>query len=93
MRRQRLSPSALRIRRRGQRCHPLWDRKVGQFVTHAKALPGNPYDGHTLATVLPDMEALAWQHHPCAASYSLRRLIRWLSLLLHQILTALLANR
>lgn len=30
----------------------------GQFVTHAKALPGNPYDGHTLATVIPDMEAL-----------------------------------
>src|SRR6266566_1869943 len=32
--------------------------KGGQFVTHAKALPGNPYDGHTLATVIPDMEAL-----------------------------------
>jgi IS5 family transposase len=32
--------------------------KGGQFVTHAKALPGNPYDGHTLATVVPDMEAL-----------------------------------
>jgi hypothetical protein len=23
-----------------------------------KALPGNPYDGHTLKTVIPDMEAL-----------------------------------
>jgi transposase, IS5 family len=33
--------------------------KGGQFVTHVKALPGNPYDGHTLATVIPDMEALA----------------------------------
>ena len=32
--------------------------KGGLFVTHAKALPGNPYDGHTLATVIPDMEAL-----------------------------------
>ncbi len=32
--------------------------KGGQFVTHAKALPGNPYDGHTLKTVIPDMEAL-----------------------------------
>jgi IS5 family transposase len=32
--------------------------KGGQFVTHAKALPGNPYDGHTLATVLPEMECL-----------------------------------
>jgi IS5 family transposase len=32
--------------------------KGGQFVTHAKALPGKPYDGHTLATVIPEMEAL-----------------------------------
>jgi IS5 family transposase len=32
--------------------------KGGQFVTHVKALPGNPYDGHTLATVIPGMEAL-----------------------------------
>src|SRR5947208_959140 len=32
--------------------------KGGQFVTHVKALPGNPYDGHTLATVIPVMEAL-----------------------------------
>ena len=30
----------------------------GQFVTHAAALPGNPYDGHTLAKVIPAMEAL-----------------------------------
>jgi IS5 family transposase len=32
--------------------------KGGQFVTHVKALPGKPYDGHTLATVIPDMETL-----------------------------------
>jgi transposase, IS5 family len=32
--------------------------KGGQFATHVKTLPGNPYDGHTLATVIPDMEAL-----------------------------------
>jgi IS5 family transposase len=32
--------------------------KGGQFVVHAKALPGNPYDGHTLAAVIPDLEAL-----------------------------------
>jgi IS5 family transposase len=32
--------------------------KGGQFVTHVKALPGNPYDGHTLAAVIPEMEAL-----------------------------------
>jgi IS5 family transposase len=29
----------------------------GQFIAHAKALPGNPYDGHTLATVIPEIEA------------------------------------
>ena len=28
----------------------------GQFALHAKALPGNPYDGHTLAVIIPDME-------------------------------------
>ncbi|MEF2074967.1 IS5 family transposase, partial [Consotaella aegiceratis] len=27
--------------------------KGGQFVTHVQALPGKPYDGHTLATVIP----------------------------------------
>ena len=30
--------------------------KGGQFVAHVKALPGNPYDGHTLAAVIPEME-------------------------------------
>ncbi|MBC8037749.1 MAG: IS5 family transposase [Rhizobiales bacterium] len=30
--------------------------KGGQFALHAKALPGNPYDGHTLAEIIPDME-------------------------------------
>ncbi len=30
----------------------------GQFVTHAAALPGNPYDGHTLTTIIPAIEAL-----------------------------------
>lgn len=32
--------------------------KGGQFVAHVKSLPGNPYDGHTLKTVIPGMEAL-----------------------------------
>lgn len=32
--------------------------KGGQFVAHAQALPGNPYDGHTLATVIPAIEQL-----------------------------------
>jgi len=30
----------------------------GQFVLHAKALPGNPYDGHTLGPVIAAMETL-----------------------------------
>ena len=30
--------------------------KGGQFIAHAKALPGNPYDGHTLAAVIPQIE-------------------------------------
>jgi IS5 family transposase len=30
--------------------------KGGQFALHAKALPGNPYDGHTLAAIIPDIE-------------------------------------
>jgi IS5 family transposase len=32
--------------------------KGGQFVLHAKALPGNPYDGHTLASVIEETQAL-----------------------------------
>lgn len=31
--------------------------KGGQFVTHIQALPGKPYDGHTLASVIPAIEA------------------------------------
>jgi IS5 family transposase len=30
----------------------------GQFVLHAKALPGNPYDGHTLRAVIGDTQNL-----------------------------------
>ena len=30
----------------------------GQFIAHIAALPGNPYDGHTLATVIPAMEKM-----------------------------------
>jgi IS5 family transposase len=32
--------------------------KGGQFILHAKALPGNPYDGHTLKEVLEETETL-----------------------------------
>lgn len=37
---------------------PVKRSKGGQFVTHVKTLPGNPYDGHTLGTVIPEIEAL-----------------------------------
>jgi IS5 family transposase len=30
--------------------------KGGQFALHAAALPGNPYDGHTLEKIIPAME-------------------------------------
>jgi hypothetical protein len=30
---------------------------------HHGKRPGNPYDGHTLATVIPGMEALVGKHH------------------------------
>jgi transposase, IS5 family len=30
----------------------------GQFAIHAAALPGNPYDGHTLKDVIPGMQEL-----------------------------------
>jgi IS5 family transposase len=32
---------------------PLHGSAGGQFVAHVAALPGNPYDGHTLKTVIP----------------------------------------
>ncbi len=32
--------------------------KGGQFALHAKTLPGNPYDGHTLEKVIPEIETL-----------------------------------
>jgi IS5 family transposase len=32
--------------------------KGGQFVAHVQALPGNPYDGHTLDKVIPAIEQL-----------------------------------
>ena len=37
---------------------PVTAPKGGQFVLHAKALHGNPYDGHTLGPVIADLQAL-----------------------------------
>jgi IS5 family transposase len=37
---------------------PVTRPRGGQFVLHAKALHGNPFDGHTLGPVVADMEKL-----------------------------------
>src|SRR6266496_2560434 len=37
---------------------PVKRSQGGQFVAHVAALPGNPYDGHTLAKVIPEIEAI-----------------------------------
>ncbi len=37
---------------------PVTSPKGGQFVLHAKALHGNPFDGHTLGPVVAEMEKL-----------------------------------
>jgi hypothetical protein len=37
---------------------PVAAAKGGQFVLHAKALHGNPYDGHTLGPVIADLEIM-----------------------------------
>src|SRR5579872_2863070 len=37
---------------------PVTAPKGGQFVLHAKALHGNPYDGHTLGPIIADLETL-----------------------------------
>lgn len=63
---------------------PIRRQACGQLVVHAMALPGRPYDGHTLATVLPAIERLSgievrrviadrgYRGHKCPAPWSLR---------------------
>src|SRR5213083_970951 len=51
--------SALRLERRdGQGQEEAEEPPGGQFVLHARALPGNPYDGHTLGAVIEATERL-----------------------------------
>ena len=58
MHRQGQGASPLRVRRQGfSIATTLHHSKGGQFIAHAKALPGNPYDGHTLEAVIPEIEA------------------------------------
>jgi hypothetical protein len=42
----------------GLNCHSGHRAQGGQFVLHAKAPHGNPYDGHTLGPVIADLEKL-----------------------------------
>lgn len=38
---------------------PVTRPRGGQFVLHARALHGNPFDGHTLAAAIADLEELS----------------------------------
>jgi transposase, IS5 family len=49
---------SVRVRCEAQLPRRLPALKGGQFVLHAKALHGNPYDGHTLGPVIADLEGL-----------------------------------
>ena len=44
---------------------PATKPKGGQFVLHAKALHGNPFDGHTLGPVIADLEKLTGVETRC----------------------------
>jgi IS5 family transposase len=62
--RQRQSAGALRVRLQEPApakagvsiATPATKPKGGQFVLHAKALHGNPFDGHTLGPVITELE-------------------------------------
>ena len=58
MHRQRQSPGAVRVRLQGFVATPATKPRGGQFVLHAKALHGNPFDGHTLGPVIAELETL-----------------------------------
>ena len=51
---------------------PVTAPRGGQFVLHAKALHGNPYDGHTLGPVIADLEKLTGVEVRSAASTATR---------------------
>jgi predicted RNase H-like HicB family nuclease len=59
MHRQRQGAPALRVGVKVSVATTLAHARGGQFVAHVESLPGNPYDGHTLETVIANMEALA----------------------------------
>jgi len=58
MHRQGQGQRAPRVQRQSLHRHHQRLRPGGQFVLHARALPGNPYDGHTLGSVIDATEKL-----------------------------------
>jgi len=60
MHRQGQGPQALRVRRQGQHCHPPQaTARAASSSAHVQGAAGNPYDGHTLAEVIPGIEKLS----------------------------------
>ena len=69
----RQGTDAVRVRLQGvDIATPATAPKGGQFVLHAKALHGNPYDGHTLGPVITDLEKLTGVNRPGRHSGSAR---------------------
>jgi IS5 family transposase len=58
MHRQGQGFGSLRVRRPSLDRHQQRPDPRRQFVLHAKALPGSPYDGHTLGSVIDATEKL-----------------------------------
>ena len=58
MHRQGQGQRTLRIRCESFRRHHQCPGTGSQFVLHARTLPGNPYDGHTLGAVIEATERL-----------------------------------
>ena len=69
---------------------PLQRCKGGQFIARVKAMPGAPYDGHTLATVIPAIEAstgATLKRLLVDRGYNFRLLLKWRALLCVLVLT------
>ena len=58
MHRPRQGTGAVRVRLQGVDCHASHRAQRRTVLLHAKALHGNPYDGHTLGPVITDLEKL-----------------------------------
>jgi IS5 family transposase len=67
MHRQRQGASALRVRRQGVSGDHAQPLERGQFIAHVKTLSGNSYDGHTLKTVIPEIETQIGRASPTSS--------------------------